>query len=427
MGTRSGGIFPPDSANTRYVTIKKPTGSLEEHSIFLITKSIEAYCHYDEIRSNRRDGSLTVALQEKQAKKLVEKMKELADHTPVQVSWDERRNQSKAILVCRELVKCQESEIKSELANQGVIDARHIARRDGDQKVNTGVVILTFSNPTPPEKVKIGYRICRTEKYYPRPMQCYRCFEYNHISKFSKNNERCRVCGEKAHNENEECPNETKCANCYGNHYSTSKICNKFREEQQIVRVKIDENILYQAARNKLLNRTGENSYANITNDTKKTIQEARTQWKKEMRSKMKFISERMEELAKKEHELKNFYNYVKQKDTQIDMEIKKLNKESEAMEEHCNSLTNELQKKDDIIKKLTTQIENQERKIASIKEKHAKKSRTDKHHESSPERASSPKRKSNRKNKSNTNSTTKTGNTDTSDMEAETVYDIST
>lgn len=54
---------------------------MEEHSIFLITKSIEAYCHYDEIRSNRRDGSLTVALQEKQAKKLVEKMKELADHT----------------------------------------------------------------------------------------------------------------------------------------------------------------------------------------------------------------------------------------------------------------------------------------------------------------------------------------------------------
>lgn len=398
MSTRSGGILPPDTA-IRYVIIKKPKGSMEDHSIFLITKSIESFCRFEEVRNNR-DGSLSVALKEKYARRLVENMKELADKTPVEVLWDDRRNTSRGVVVCKQLGRDSESDIKTELNSQGVTDARHIFRRDGENKINTGVVILTFGSPTPPEKIKIGYRICHVERYYPRPMQCYRCYEFKHISKFCKNAERCKNCATKAHDKNEECPNETKCVNCNGNHLSTSKTCNSYRQQQQIIRIQVDENISYHAARNKLLKSTGVNSYANVTSDAQKMIEEARKKWEKDMDEKMKFINAKIEELNKRESELRNYYNFLKEKEINLKTEMKQLKDDYKASEIHCNVLTNELQKKDEIIKKLTNQLEQQDQKIANIKEKHAKKIKTDKPQESSPEREiqGTPKRKHNKK-----------------------------
>lgn len=65
----------------RYVNINKADGRLEDHNIFLVTKSIESYASAEKVWSNRNDGSLTVALKEKYAKRIVEHMKSLGLHS----------------------------------------------------------------------------------------------------------------------------------------------------------------------------------------------------------------------------------------------------------------------------------------------------------------------------------------------------------
>ncbi|XP_062562746.1 uncharacterized protein LOC134226166 [Armigeres subalbatus] len=346
-------------------------------------------------------------------------MKELADGTPI--SWDTKRNTSRAVVVCRELAIDTEDDIKTkqkQTNTQGVTEVKQISRMNDDKKTkfNTGVVILTFSQPSPPEKLKIGYRVCRTEKYYPRPTQCYRCYEYQH-SKFCKKKERCRTCGEKAHLESDECSKEIKCINCDENHISTSKACPIFRQEQQII-IKTDKNISYTAARKQLINNNEKSSYAKVTGDVQTIVENARKQWEKELEEKMSFISEkmkviseRMEALNEKEANIKNWYKYLKDKEKNIKITEEKMQKDIEEMKTHCGKLTNELQKKDELIEKLTKNIEPQTQKTITTKDKHGKKINTE-------TREGTPRRKSNRINNN------KQRKTDSSDMETEELND---
>lgn len=408
MSTQSGGDPDPPpvtlSANgiqTRYVRVNKVNGRLEDHNIFLVTKSIEAYGSIEGVWSNRSDGSLTVALKEKYAKRILEQMKTLGDSTPVTVKLDTRLNTSSAVIVCNQLTNLEEKEILSELENQNVIKVKHISRSNGDkQRTNTGVVILTFSTTTPPDRVVIGWRVCRTEKYYPRPTQCFRCYAFNHISKYCKNETRCRVCSKVAHKDDDECSKELMCINCKEKHAPTDKKCPVYLTEQSIVKIKIDQNVSYQAARRMVESRTNKDSYANKTSDLDKTIANERTKWEKEMESKLKYISEKMEQLAKKENEMKKWYINIKAKEAEFKEYVEKKEAELNHMETHCNYLMNEMQKRDEQISTLKQHIERQEQKIIHIKEKHGKKAKLEKKHESSPEREpdGTPKRKKHNK-----------------------------
>lgn len=415
MGSQSDGDPPlalsSHGLGTRYVTIAKTEGSLEDHNIFLVTKSVEAYGSIEKAWSNRRDGSVTFALKEKYAKRVLESMKTLADGTPITIKLDTRLNTSRAVVVCKQLAGIDAKDIETELKDQHVISVRHISKLNADKtRSNTGVVILTFSKPTPPERIRIGYRSCYTETYYPRPMQCYRCYEFQHISKNCKNTERCRVCSKEAHTEEETCSKEYLCINCKGNHSPTNKKCKIYVMEKQIVTAKIDKNISFQAARRLIEKANGKDSYAKITANNAVNVDEiiknARSQWEKDMENKIKFINEKMEQITKKESEIEKLVNQMKAKESETSANLKKKEQEIIALDTHCDHLTNELQKRDELIKSLKLQVEKQEQKIKHIKEKHGKKIKMDKPHESSPEREiniGTPKRKKHVKNTQST------------------------
>lgn len=408
MASQSGGDPGPPhlalSANgmcTRYVIINKVDGRLENHNIFLVTKSIETYGSVEKIWSNRSDGSLTVALKEKYAKRIIEQMKTLGDNTPVTVKLDTRLNTSRAVIACSQLIEFDEKEILTELEKQNVIKVQHISRSNGDKpRTNTGVVILTFSTSAPPDRVVIGWRVCRTEKFYPRPIQCFRCYEFKHISKACEKEERCRDCSKAAHKDEEECSKEYSCINCKEKHSSTNKKCRAYQTEKLIVKTKTDLNISYPAARRMVEAKTSKDSYASKTSDLDKIISNERSKWQQEMESKFKSISEKMELLAKKEEELKKWYAQIKEKEAELKAYVEKKESELNALETHCNFLTNEMQKKDDLITTLKLQIEKQDQKILHIKEKHGKKAKLEKKHEPSPEREldGTPKRKKHHK-----------------------------
>lgn len=60
----------------------------------------------------------------------------------------------------------------------------------------------------------------KVRSYVPLVKQCYKCFRFGHIKTFCKSEERCIICGEKAH---KDCDKPIKCRNCKENHRSSFK------------------------------------------------------------------------------------------------------------------------------------------------------------------------------------------------------------
>lgn len=69
-----------------------------------------------------------------------------------------------------------------------------------------------FSNIVKDKKVFVGWRRYNIREHL-RPVQCFKCGQFGHISKFCRNNELCKSCGAEAHKTDEVCPGKT-CLNC---------------------------------------------------------------------------------------------------------------------------------------------------------------------------------------------------------------------
>ena len=59
-------------------------------------------------------------------------------------------NTCRGVIRCRDLHDCEDAEVLSGLALQGVTAVKHIMRRNGDKNKPSNTFILTFSAPTPP-------------------------------------------------------------------------------------------------------------------------------------------------------------------------------------------------------------------------------------------------------------------------------------
>ena len=68
-----------------------------------------------------------------------------------------------------------------------------------------------------------------------KPVQCYICMKYNHISKYCKAKRQvCARCDEKHRVDQCNVANDAvKCSNCKGNHLATSNHCSYYREQEK--------------------------------------------------------------------------------------------------------------------------------------------------------------------------------------------------
>jgi hypothetical protein len=76
--------------------------------------------------------------------------------------------------------------------------------------------------------------------------QCYKCFRYGHIKAFCRSEERCIICGDKAHGR---CTKEEKCRNCNGQHRSTDRKCLVREKNKNIQTIMAYHNVTYNSAR----------------------------------------------------------------------------------------------------------------------------------------------------------------------------------
>ena len=204
--------------------------------------------------------------------------------TPAKCSTHGTLNKSRGIIRCPDLAGISEEEIVSELAGQNVTEARRITVwRDGVKR-STNTIVLTFRTVLLPKALKVGYLNVAVDMYIPNPLQCHSCFRFGQHERkcrMAVENKLCRRCGETANDHDEKtCSKVMKCVNCGGEHMATSRACDHWRKEKEIVTVKHRESLSFPEARKIVENRYRlSSSYSTVVKANKKDeFKDANTQ-----------------------------------------------------------------------------------------------------------------------------------------------------
>ena len=107
-------------------------------------------------------------------------------------------NSSKGVIHTRDLGGLDEEEIASELRDQGMLSVRITIKKVGNI-IPTNTYILTFSKPSPPERLGIGYLSVHVDLFIPNPLRCFKCQRYGHGRDSCKNLPACFRCGQQGH------------------------------------------------------------------------------------------------------------------------------------------------------------------------------------------------------------------------------------
>jgi len=174
-------------------------------------------------------------------------------------------NISRGVVRSSQLSSCSIEEIKLNLKKQQVSEVKRITIRKNDQLIDTNTYILTFNTPKPPPKLKIGYMMERVETYIPNPLRCYNCQKYGHHESRCTRKKICKKCGEDGSDHPESTCNQIKCANCKGDHSVDSRICEAWKREKEIMKIKYTQDIPFPEARKLVESTFPARSYSRVT------------------------------------------------------------------------------------------------------------------------------------------------------------------
>ncbi|KAM7292134.1 vasopressin V1a receptor-like [Ixodes scapularis] len=189
-------------------------------------------------------------LVEVNTKKQSEALLRLTNIVDVEVSVSPHRtlNTVRGVLSEEAFLYTSEDELLEGLKSSGVVDVRRIVFRKNGENIPSKHVILTFERRALPETVKAGYLNCRIRPYIPNPQRCFRCQRFGHGSRSCRGKETCAKCGNEGH-VSDGCEAEAHCANCRGPHPAYYRSCPLWKQEKDILAIKVKENLSYADAK----------------------------------------------------------------------------------------------------------------------------------------------------------------------------------
>lgn len=153
----------------------------------------------------------------------------------IKASSVERRNNAKGTVYNPPFNEHSETALTQFMAKAGVIKVEAITKRGKtiEDRIPTGVYILTFNSNKLPKDICAGYYHLEVREYFDNPMQCNKCLQLNHTRKWCKNDEVCFSCGVTGH-KGDTC-NVTRCVNCLGeDHVSKDRRCGMYQFEKRL-------------------------------------------------------------------------------------------------------------------------------------------------------------------------------------------------
>ena len=222
----------------------RPVTSL---SPFVIDKTIKACAGSVKQVKKLRSGVLLIEVDNKKHAENLLKLKLILDLS-VSVSAHRTLNTCKGVVRSYDLAKNDEAESLRELNSQGVTELRPIHFNKNGKKERSNTTIITFSLPSVPQYLTMGYLKVKVEKYYPTPLRCFNCQRFGHHRAACKHEAVCALCGMTSHGDSA-CTTPKSCINCKGNHAAYEKACPRWQNETAIVKEKTAKNVSFEEAR----------------------------------------------------------------------------------------------------------------------------------------------------------------------------------
>lgn len=219
----------------------------------------------------QKDGLLAIRAKNRRAADAVMKIKSIQGHK-VEVAEEQAPRLSKGVAYHTDFRWMTEDEIVEAFLRDKVIQVTKMKRKVVGQIIGpinyTGLIFLTFDAMKPPEQIKLGYLEVNVEKFVPSPLRCFNCLAFGHTkTRCRQQAATCGNCGDDDHISRDDracgmtCDRPKRCANCNSTAHNTfSKLCIKFKIEQEVIDIKTSSNVSYPEARRILASRQRQQS-----------------------------------------------------------------------------------------------------------------------------------------------------------------------
>ena len=134
-------------------------------------------------------------------------------------------NSIKGVVYNRDLYEFEETDILN-MCPKYVYKVRKL-------KGTQNAIELSFSCPSLPEFFYIDHARIWVKPFKYRPTQCYKCFEYGHVSDSCSHAAKCYICSKEYHGEH--CNAEKYCFHCYGDHSPNWRGCPQYAFQREVI------------------------------------------------------------------------------------------------------------------------------------------------------------------------------------------------
>ena len=192
-------------------------------------------------------------------------------------------NSSRGIIRCPDLKGVSTEEIQGELKSQLVSEVRRISVKRNGATIETNTLVLTFATPFLPKSIKVGYLHVKVDIYVPNPLQCYNCYVFGHNEKRCSSPQCCRNCGDDIDAPghpptSDQCKKPSRCRNCRGDHMATSRQCDKWKIEREVLNMKYTQSLSFPDARRLVEERRSQLQSATFSSIVKSASKEVKHQ-----------------------------------------------------------------------------------------------------------------------------------------------------
>lgn len=253
---------------------------LSKLSPFAIKKGVESISTEFTTISLLRDGNLLILTQNARIADKFVKAKTLSNVCPISCKLHDTLNSVKGVIYAPCLIHVSEKEIVEEMKDQGVTEVYKFTKlnEDGKTRSPTGKMIITFNLYRLPQCVDVAWYKCKVEHYYPNPMRCINCQRLGHTKKRCRGETTCPECSLPPH---ESKCTRILCSNCSGRHSSADKNCPRYKQMQEILKIRTVNYCSIGEARrmyreNNPITTTNDITYANITTESPTKRKEAK-------------------------------------------------------------------------------------------------------------------------------------------------------
>lgn len=252
------GVFEPAAFN-KYITVKTLNDkSIMDLDIFDVHRSLVKACGREPKVTPQRDGSLLVEVASQEE---ANRLSALTGVPGSEVSCTPHKtlNQSKGVIFHRDLLRYSEERLLRELTDEGVVAVHRFQKKVDGVLTPTPSLLLTFNSLVLPSFVQCAWYPLSVKPYIPNPRRCFHCQSFGHVAQSCRRHLRglpstCVNCGNDGHAG--ECPGPIKCYHCGGPHPASSKECDRYRFEKEILLVRTQERVSFPEAKKRALTRT---------------------------------------------------------------------------------------------------------------------------------------------------------------------------